>query len=203
MDDAAEDQHRHVERNPVWQELEKGHKPDQALCQTEEHTWVALFFESGCLAYWECEGCGKTDREIEQLSERLDWFNGPTKSPRLVARGPTPPVSVRKWATAEGAILMEGDPSSIHFEGQEIPGLGEAHTYAKYDKNEEIEQVYEPSMEKPWQYVEHYWLTRYQVVDTTLVQFRSHCYEESTFDTPFADEPKREVVLSELRLLSD
>lgn len=200
----ADDKHHQVERKPVWERFEKGHKPDPELCRQEEHTWVAFFFESGRLAYWECEGCSKTDREIEQLPERLEWLSGWVKHPpRLVTRGPNPPISTRKWATADGAILMEGGPSSIHFEGVEIPGLAEAHTYIKYIKNEQVEQIYEPSQEKPGQYVEHYWLTRYQVIDTALVRFESHCYEESTFDTPYADEPKQEIVLSGLRLLSD
>ena len=193
-----------MKRRPAWERLEEGYQPSQALCRQEEHTWVAVFFESGRLAYWECEGCSKTDREIDNLPERLEEIYCPLKThPRLAARGPTPPVSTRKWATAEGGTLAEGDPSSIHFAGREIPGLVEAHTYIKYDKGNRIEQIYEPSREQPWQYTYHYWLTRYQVIDAILVWFESHCFEESTFDTPFAGEPKQKIILSNLKLLSD
>ena len=113
-----------------------------------------------------------------------------------------PPVSTRKWVTVEGTILMEGEPSSIHFVGREIPGLAEAHTYVKYDRNEQVEQTYEPSRERPWKYGDHYWLTRYQVIDTNLVWFKSHCYEDSTYDTPTAGKPKQKIILPGLRLLS-
>jgi hypothetical protein len=112
-------------------------------------------------------------------------------------------ASARKWVTNEGTILEEGDPSSIHFVGEEIPELAEAHKYVKYDEEGKIAQVYEPIREQPWQYTDHYWLIRYQVIGTELVQFESHCFEDSTYEVPNAGEPKQEVILSGLRLLSN
>jgi hypothetical protein len=186
----------------VWIALENGREPSGEGCQQGDHTWVAFFFESGRLAYWRCDCCGKADRETEPLPERLEWFNGWVKSPpRLVARGPSPPASTRRWETAKGAILVEGDPSSIHHVGVRIPGLTEAHTYALRNQDGKVEAVYEPGRERLGPYSDHYWLTRYQVVGEALVRFVSHCYEESTYDVPFAGQPKQTTLLSELRLL--
>ena len=191
-----------IDEKPVWERPEEGHTPDRGQCQRGEHTWVAFFFQSGRLAYWQCIGCGKTDRDTGQLPERLELINSWVESPpQLIARGPTPPASDRRWITSEGTILVEGDPSSIHFVGEAIPGLDQAHTYAEYDENDQIKAVYEPSRERPWEYYDHYWLTRYQVVGETLVQFQSRCYEESTYDTPTACEAEQTVILSGLRLL--
>jgi hypothetical protein len=166
----------------------------------EDHVWIAVFFESGRLAYWECENCGEKDREIGQLPERLDTISGWIKSPPvLVSRGARPAASNRRWITRAGSILVEGDPSSTHFVGKPIPGLAEAHSYVMYDANGTIEEVYEPVREQPWRYTDHYWLIRYQVIGADLVRFESHCYEDSTYEVPNAGEPKQIVVLSGLR----
>ena len=200
----VDDRHPQVEGKPVWERFEEGSQADQERCQQGDHTWAASFFESGRLAYWQCEGCGQTDRETERLPERIEWFSGWIKSPlRLVARGTNPPVSTRRWMTTEGAILIEGDPSSIHFVGLAIPGLDAAHTYILCDENEDIKVVYEPGRERPGEYSDHYWLTRYQVVGEALVRFVSHCFEESTYDTPNAKKPKQKMILAGLRLLPD
>lgn len=188
----------------MWESNEKGNEPSREQCQQGDHRWVAFFFESGRLAYWKCEGCSKADRETEGLPERIERFSGWIKSPpRLVARGLDPPVSTRRWVTTEGSILVEGDPSSIHHVGEVIPGLAEAHTYVECDENQKIETVYEPGRERPGKYSDHYWLTRHQVVGEALVQFRSHCFEESTYDMPNAAKPVQKTILSGLRLLSD
>lgn len=189
---------------PVWERPEEKREPNREQCRQGDHTWIAFFFESGRLAYWECEDCGEKDREIERLPERLDTISGWIKyPPRLIARGPRPIASTQRWITTEGAILIEGDPSSIHFVGEAIPGLTEAHTYVKCDENGTIEEVYEPIREKPCEYSDHYWLIRYQVIGAELVRFESHCYEDSTYEVPNAGEPKQTVILSELRLLPD
>ena len=120
----------------MWEKLDKRREPDRALCRQGGHTWVASFFTSGHLACWQFEGCGKSDRETELgpgptgLPRRLEQVSGWIESPAiLVARGIDPPVSTRRWMTTEGSILIEGDPSSIHFVGLVIPELAEAHTY--------------------------------------------------------------------------
>jgi hypothetical protein len=191
-----------VKGTPVWERLEEEREPDPESCRQGEHTWVASFFESGRLAYWMCEDCGEKDRELGQLPERLDRVNDWIKHPpRLIARGPRPLASTRRWLTPDAATLMESDPSCIHFVGQEIPGLAEAHTYVKKDKEGKIEEVYEPVREQPWQYTDHFWLVRYQVIGADLVRFESHCYEDSTYEVPNAGQPKQKVILSGLRLL--
>lgn len=189
---------------PVWVKFEKGIESQIVRCHKGEHTWFALFYKSGGLAYWKCVDCGKSDRQIEQLSERLDYINSWIKTPpELIARGDVPPVSIRKWVTSEGDILVEGDPSSIHFVGLVIPGLDEAHSYVGYGKDKHIKELYNPSRERHGKYSDHYTLMRYQVIGTALVQFRSHCFEESTYDTPNAGKPKKKKILSGLRLLLD
>ena len=89
------------------------------------------------------------------------WIKSP---PVLLSRGPRPASSNRRWATSEGSILMEGDPSSIHFIGEPIPGLAEAHTYVQYGEDGQVEDVYGPLREHPCLYSDHYWLIRYQVI---------------------------------------
>jgi len=206
----VDDRHQQVEGKPVWEGLKKGREPDREPCRQGDHTWVASFFKSGHLAYWQCEGCGKSDRETELgfgptgLPRRLAGFNGWVESPAiLVARRPAPPVSTRRWLTAEGMILIEGDPSSIHHVGLVIPELPEAHTYRMCDENGTGKALYEPSRERMGKYSDHYWLTRYQVVGDSLVRFVSHCFEESTYDTPNAGKPKQTTILTDLRPLSE
>ena len=205
-----DDRYQQLEGKPVWEKLDKGHEPSREQCQQGDHTWVASFFRSGHLAYWQCEGCGKSDREIELglgptgLPRRLAQFNGWIEFPAiLVARGLVPPVSTRRWMTAEGSILMEGDPSSIHHVGLVIPELAEAYSYRVCDENGTVEVLYEPSRERLGKYSDHYWLTRYQVVGDSLVRFVSHCFEESTYDSPSTSKPKQATIHSGLRLLSE
>ena len=69
------------------------------------------------------------------------------------------------------------------------------------DENDTILKVYEPDSDRHSPYGDHYTLTRYQVIGCKLVRFRSHCFEESTFDTPYAKTRKRRVALSGLTLL--
>jgi hypothetical protein len=123
------------------------------------------------------------------------WVNCPMK---LTASGSQPPTSSRNWGTPMGTILFEGDPSSILFEGVEIPDLTEAHTYIERDPNGKVLSEYQPTFEEDSPYGNHYTLTRYQVVGSDLIQFISYCFEESTFDTPFAGKPKQQVILSRL-----
>ncbi len=190
--------------NPVWESSEDASKPDKEQCKLGNHTWVAFFFGSGCLAYWECPGCGRTDRDIEQLPERLDRISGWIRHPpRLVAHGLQPLASTRKWITTNGLVLIEGDPSSIHFVGLSIPEITEAHTYVLREKSGKIREVFKPFREHPCQYNDHFWLTRFQIIDNELVRFRAHCFEKSTLETPFTQKPTQKIVLSGLKLLGN
>lgn len=188
----------------TWETREIRRKVKRGPHCGEDHVWIAAFFESGRLAYWECERCGEKDQEIGQLSDRLDTISGWIKSPPvLVSRGPRPATSNRRWATSEGSILVEGDPSSTHFIGEPIPGLAEAHAYVQYGEDGQVEDVYEPLRKHPCLYSDHYWLIRYQVIDADLVRFESHCFEDSTYEVPNASQPDQTVVLSGLRPLAD
>jgi hypothetical protein len=171
-------------------------------CEQGDHTWVAFFLWSGHLAYWRCERCGIADRQMEPLPEPLDSASGwIRRQPKLTAQGARPPVSARRWATTEGAILFEGDPSTTNFSGVPIPGLVEAHSYQMRNEDGSAQESYEPSRERLAEYSERDRLTRFQVVGEKLVRFDSYCYEESTFDTPNAAEPERVIMLSGLRAL--
>ena len=195
----VDDQGQETAQKPIWVEDWREPLDGQERCDQGDHTWAAVFYESGRLALWRCEVCGLADREIERLHERLDEPSGWIKfPPRLVAQGSHPPEGVRRWATTSGTILHEGDPSSITFVGVPIPALPEAHAYVERDEHGDIVATYEPIHERDSPYGNHYTLTRYQVVDTQLVRFVSFCFEESTYDTPFAGEPVQSVVLSGL-----
>ena len=175
---------------------------DQPHCEQGDHLWVASFFWSGRLAYWQCAGCDLTDRETDDLPERVaqinDWIKSP---PTLTFRGTHPPTSTARWATDRGTVLIEGDPSSIHFVGEPIPGLSEAHGYEEIDADGEVQETYAPSRERHSPYGDHYTLIRYQVVDEELVRFESYCYEDSTYEIPNAHEPRTRIVLSGLKRL--
>ncbi|MBN1315172.1 MAG: hypothetical protein JXA42_06885 [Anaerolineales bacterium] len=192
---------RQVRAKPAWGQLEEGKKSNREQCHRGDHTWVANFFESGHLAYWQCVDCGLKDREVGRLPERLETINGWIEyPPRLIARGHQPAVSTRRWVTPKGTILVEGDPSSIHFVGKVIPGLTKAHTYVEWDESDTIEAVYEPGRVMIGKSYDHFWLTRYQVIDEVLVQFSSYCYEESTYDVPSAGKPEQKIILSGLTM---
>jgi hypothetical protein len=191
-----------AEKEPIWTTLDVTREPDPERCRHGIHTWIAVFFKSGRLAYWECVDCGQKDREIGPLPERLDTISGWIEDPPvLIAHGPRPPASTRRWRTAQGAILEEGDPSSIHFVGLEIPGLEQAHTYVLRDETGKVDEMYAPTRHRPLSYDDHYWLVRYQVLGNELVWFESHCHEDSTYEVPHAVVPKQKVILGELQLL--
>jgi hypothetical protein len=196
--------HQQKNGKPVWGRLEQEGKQNQGQCRQDNHIWTAFFYESGRLAFWECADCGEKDREIGRAPERLDRISGWILSPpRLIARGPRPQASMREWATRDGGILKEGDPSSIHFIGEYIPGLKEAHAYVKCDRKGKIEEAFEPVRKQLYAYTDHYWLIRYQVIGTELVRFESPCFEDSTYEVPNAGEPRRIAFLSGLRLLAN
>lgn len=194
--------------DPTWVTFEAIHPPDSSQCRHGDHLWVAFFFEKGSLAYWQCAGCGHASRVLNlqpslfpnRLEVDSGWIESP---PRLIARGAKPPSGRRRWTTMAGLILSEGDPSSIHFVGQLIPDLDQAHTYLLSDQNGGLEAVYEPQRERLGLYSDHYWLTRYQVVADALVRFESHCFEDSTYEIPNTSEPKRSKVLKGLVPQSD
>jgi len=189
-----------MDKKPAWVTGMPKHDPTR--CERDDHLWMASFFRSGRLAYWQCAGCGLTDRETDDLPERVAQTNGWIESPPILAfRGAHPPTSTSRWATDRGTILVEGDPSSIHFVGLPIPGLPEAHSYEERDANGEVQEAYLPSRERHSPYGDHYTLIRFQVVNDELVEFRSYCFEESTFDVPNAHAPRTRVVLSGLKRL--
>ncbi|MBN1315759.1 MAG: hypothetical protein JXA42_09835 [Anaerolineales bacterium] len=174
-------------------------EPEREPCSQDDHLWLAHFYESGKLAYWQCQQCGLTDRVAGQLPERLDGFSGWIEDPpRLEARGARPPSSTRRWTTPAGTILCEGDPSNINFIGLPIPGLEEAHSYVELGERNAVVRSYEPERQHPRPAYDHYWLVRYQVIGDELVRYKSHCYEDRTYETPFAQEADKSVVLSGL-----
>jgi len=198
----SNNQDQEAGQKPIWSEEGKEPEYGPEQCGQGDHAWRAFFFQSGRLAYWQCQFCGQADRQTEQLPERLETISGWIKlPPRLIARGPRPPRSARRWTTTRATILSEGDPSSIYFVGVPIPDLAEAHTYTERDEQGNIRQVYEPRHGQDAPYSNHYTLTRYQVVGNELLQFESYCFEESTFDTPYAGELKQKVVLAGLKQL--
>jgi hypothetical protein len=189
-----------VDKNPVWVTGKPEHDP--ADCEQGNHLWMASFFWSGRLAYWRCAGCCLTDRGTDDLPERVARINGWIESPPcLIFRGAHPPTSAARWATDRETVLVEGDPSSIHFVGEPIPGLPEAHSYEERDADGIVQEAHMPSRERHSPYGDHYTLVRYQVVNDELVRFESYCYEESTFDIPNAHDPRTRVVLSGLKPL--
>lgn len=183
---------------PVWQACEKL-APDPTRCAGGEHRWVARFFQSGQLACWECADCGLRDRELGPRPAALDSLDGwPQPFPWLTAAGAQPPAGERRWRTAAGTLLVEGDPSSVHFQGELIPDLPAAHSYCELGPAGAILQTFEPGREQVVLYSSHYHLIRYQVVGDALLRYVSYCFEESSFDIPSADAPRVSVVLAGL-----
>ena len=107
-------------------------------------------------------------------------------------------ASPRKWATADGNMLVEGEPSSTDFEGVPLPGVAQAHSYELRSNTGNILKSFLPEKERLDEYKECFHLIRYQMVGEALVKFVSYCYEESTYDTPFAKDPEQTVMLEGL-----
>ena len=193
-----DDRGQKVEHGARQREPGEAPHPEEGPCSRGDHAWLAFFFKSGRLAYWQCERCGVADRETEPPPERLnvpnDWVESPVK---LRAQGTRPPSSDRRWATTEGTILVEGDPSSTDFVGLPIPDLEAAHAYVERDKSGKVLETYEPNRKGPCG-GDHYWLTRFLVVGNALVRFHSHCYEDSTYEVPHAGTPEQTTILSGL-----
>ena len=168
-------------------------------CAAAGHSWIARFLSSGSLAYWQCQRCGKADREVTRLPEPLEYVSGWVETPStLTAEGRRPPVSGRRWVTDHGSVLIELAPCSTHFVGLPIPGLPEAHNYVDRDENGKVLETYEAERKRHAPYGDHWTLVRFQVADRSLVRFSSHCFEESTYDVPSAKEPRRTVILDHL-----
>lgn len=176
--------------------------PPRTCAGGRDHLWVACFLESGPLAFWQCDTCGTTDREVGRLPEHLESVNGWIKEPaRLVVSGPRPPVSRQRWATDRGSTLVQGEPCSTNHVGLAIPELLRAHSYMELDDQGELLQRYEAGRSRFAPHGDHYTLTRYQVVADELVLFSSHCFEESTYDSPRTSTPRRKIILRGLRPL--
>ena len=190
------------DQKPTWIKANQTFDCSKHSCDTDLHRWVAYFLQSGRLAYWKCEACGQEDRESETYPEQFDvyscWIDDPLK---LISISANPPKSSRKWATKEETILVEAEPSSIHYMGMDIPELAAAHTYIEYNQAGQILRIYEPVKERIRPYDDHYILIRFQVVAGELIRFWIHCFEDSMYEIPNASKPKETVVLSELVLL--
>lgn len=107
----------------------------------------------------------------------------------------------RRWVTPEGRVLVEGEPSPVDFEGVPLPGVVEAHAYELRDGSGKVLGTFQPEQIRLDDYKECFNLIHYQVVGTALVRFTSYCFEESTYDTPFAHEAEKSVVMSGLKPL--
>ena len=107
----------------------------------------------------------------------------------------------QKWATPDGLVLSEGQASATDFEGEPIPELARAHAYELRDASGKVLKAFLPEEVRLEEYSERFHLIRYQVTGSELVKYVSYCYEESTYDTPFATEPERTVVLEGLKPL--
>ena len=188
---------------PAGCELDEASRPTEDRCKQGDHTWAAHFFLRGRLAFWQCLGCEILDRDGESLTEPLGRISGWIEMPpKLVARGPHPPASAKRWKTAEGTILVEGEPSSTHFIGLAIPGLTAAYDYVELDQQEgTVFKRYEPGRKVLYKYSDFYLLTRFLVVSDELVQFEIRCHKDSTYGTPHANKPKQTIILPGLEAL--
>ena len=172
-------------------------------CENSIHIWGAHFQQSGRLAYWKCESCGREEKQIDIVPEALEKFSGWIEEPlRLIAIGSDPPKSERKWSTGRQTVLVEKEPSTIHYLGLQIPGLTTAHTYFEYSQKGGIHEIYQPEKRLIRLNDDHYIIIRYQVVENKLIRYESHCFEDSMFEIPNTSEPTESVVLSGLKLLN-
>jgi len=185
---------------PAWEIISS---EDESHCTTpcaSSHTWIAIFFEDGRLAYWECQNCRITSpAEVNGITgnfERISaWIEKP---PRLVSKGSVPWVSARKWLSEDGCTIVEGAPSSITFLGLRIPQLEEAYEYRKI-KNDELVEHFVPGMKRVSLHGDHYFLTRFHVRENQLLQFESSCFEDSMYEIPNAKVPEKIILLDKLK----
>lgn len=105
----------------------------------------------------------------------------------------------RRWVTPDGRVLVEGEPSPVDFEGVPLPGVVEAHAYELRDGSGQVLKTFQAERKRIQEYHERFWITSYQVVGDQLIKFDSYCFEESTYDTPFAHEAEKSVVMTGLK----
>ncbi len=171
----------------------------QMGCEGGEHLWTARFFRSGSLAFWFCQSCGETDREIEQLNEPLEDISGyPDDFPMVVIRGETPSVQEKKWQLADGSVLVQGEPGSVEFRGFPIPGLPDSHCYVLTIAQTGEKREYTPRYERSSTMEDCFILTRYRIENSKLVKYRIHCCDYSDHRSVRIDEPNGNTILSGL-----
>lgn len=168
-------------------------------CEGGEHLWTARFFRSGALAFWFCQKCGETDRDVEHLEEPLEDIAGfPDDFPTVVVRGITPERAEKKWRLADGSILVRGEPGSVEFRGFPIPGLPDSHRFALTVAETGEVREYAPRFERSSTMEDCFILTRYRIEGNRLVKYRIHCCDYADERPVRIDSPNGNTILSGL-----
>ena len=144
-------------------------------CEGGKHLWTARFYRSGALAFWFCQSCGETDREVEDLT---------------VPRG--------EWALPDGSVLRRLEPGSVEFRGHPLPGLKDSHRFVLEIAGTGETREYAPSFQRSSSTDDCFILTRYRVEKDRLVKYRIHCCYYDDDRSVRIDEPNGNAILSGL-----
>lgn len=168
-------------------------------CEGGKHLWTARFYRSGALAFWFCQSCGETDREVEDLTEPLEDMSGfPDDFPTVVFHGERPEVPRGEWALPDGSVLRRLEPGSVEFRGHPLPGLKDSHRFVLEIAGTGETREYAPSFQRSSSTDDCFILTRYRVEKDRLVKYRIHCCYYDDDRSVRIDEPNGNAILSGL-----
>lgn len=174
------------------------------VCESGIHLWTARFFKSGALAFWFCQDCGETDREVEHFEEQLEDLSGfPDDFPAVCFSGEKPPSPAGQWLLSDGSILRQGEPVSMNFRGNPIPGIPDSFQYTLTVKETDGKRKYIPGLERYSTSENCFILTRYRVENNRLVKYRIHCCQYPEDRSVRIDQPNGNTILSGLKPVSD
>lgn len=168
-------------------------------CEGGKHLWTARFYRSGALAFWFCQSCGETDREVEDLTEPLEDMSGfPDDFPTVVFRGESPEEPRGEWALPDGSVLRRLEPGSVEFRGHPLPGLKDSHRFVLEIAGTGETREYAPSFQRSSSTDDCFILTRYRVENDRLIKYRIHCCYYDDDRSVRIDEPNGNAILSGL-----
>ncbi|PIE52462.1 hypothetical protein CSA37_06655 [Candidatus Fermentibacteria bacterium] len=171
-------------------------------CQKDNHLWTARFTINGSLAFWFCQRCGETDRDVKNVQEPLeDVSRIADEDCQFTLEGDKPIMPMRCWKLPDGSILKDVEPASISFCGKSIPGITETHSYVLREASTGKVREFLPERERSSDLEGHFILTRYAVIGNKLIKYRISCRTDRETGEVEIDEPAAVSILFNLVLV--
>jgi hypothetical protein len=167
-------------------------------CENGGHLWRAAFFRRGAVAFWFCECCGETDRDIEQLDEPLEQ-NAADSGELPSFTGERPPAFLDGWLLKDGSVLRRLEPCSVFFGGKPLPELPESHEFMLTLAETGETREYRARLDRSSNYDNSFMITRYAIDGDRLMKYRTHCRVDLDTGETTIDPPSVIAIISGLR----